>query len=111
MAAPLEEYEKEAGCVPVLHPEVRAPRRERERERGGVGVMRAAAGRGGCSAAPHCRPGCEQRRWAGPGLSEMSWIREGDEEDAGVGGDEGGRSLPRLLLCRPSQKRSRPALV
>lgn len=79
MAAPLEEYEKEAGCVPILHPEVSAPRRAagRARARGAAGTAsrpregrRRAGGRGawragGCAAAPRCRPGCARRAGQG----------------------------------------------
>lgn len=79
MAAPLEEYEKEAGCVPILHPEVGAPQGRRAGrglgarlggrpvrgrgggEAGGRGARRA----GGCAAAPRCRPGCARRAGQG----------------------------------------------
>lgn len=84
MAAPLDEYEKEAGCVPILHPEVRpgppgaaAGRGLGAWARGVAGATLSAAGRrggraerGAGIAPPPPAPGLGVRGgagWGGPG--------------------------------------------
>lgn len=71
MAAPLDEYEKEAGCVPLLHPEVSRSRPPWQRRGGGRQELAGPAGgaESGVAAAPssalHSRGGGAGGGWPG----------------------------------------------